>query len=88
MTDIEKQIDAISKIAKEVERLRVATWLMQRANLIMNADPAGALELSICANAIKDDKMGPTGMHADEPKLQYRKAKDKFEAMLDAKETE
>jgi hypothetical protein len=51
------------------ERERIANWLWDRANLIMTNDPAGALELSICSSAIRSNKLGPRGMHGDEPIL-------------------
>lgn len=61
--------ESITQHAARIERLRIANWLEQRAMLIMNSDREGALELSICARAIRTDKLGPRGMHAEEPKL-------------------
>lgn len=69
MTGLSK---ALKDLAQVSERLRIANWLEQRAMLIMNSDREGALELSICARAIRTDKLGPMGMHAEEPKLKER----------------
>ena len=56
------------------ERIRIASWMTERAHLIMNCDREGAMELAISAGAIRDDKLGPKGMHGDEPKLQEKKS--------------
>lgn len=56
------------------ERIRISSWMTERAHLIMQVDREGALELAISAGAIRDDKLGPHGMHADEPILQEKKS--------------
>ena len=61
--------ESITDFAKRRERERIADWLHARARLIMNNDREGALELSICSHAIRDNKLGPMGMHGDEPIL-------------------
>ena len=52
---------------RRAERERIANWMEARARLIMQYDRDGALELSVSASAIRADKLGPIGMHADEP---------------------
>lgn len=56
------------------ERIRIASWMTERAHLIMNCDRDGALELALSSNAIRDNAMGPGGMHGDEPKPQEKKS--------------
>ena len=56
------------------ERIRISSWMTERAHLIMQVDREGALELALSANAIRDDQMGPKGMHGDEPILQEKKS--------------
>lgn len=79
----QEQVARVIAGAKDLERLRIAMWLLERADLMsQNGDDCVAMELSICAETIKDDLLGPKGMHAGEPKLQFRKGKDKLEGLL------
>ena len=48
----------------------IADWLDDRSRMLMRHGDQTAIELSICATAIRDGKLGPHGMHADEPNLQ------------------
>lgn len=65
--------NALKELAQVSERLRIANWLEQRAQLIMPHDREGALELCICAKAIRQNELGPLGMHGREPILKTLK---------------
>lgn len=52
----------------------IAAWLDDRARLMMHTDAGISGDLAMCATAIRDGKLGPHGMHADEPCLQEQRA--------------
>lgn len=50
---------AKKELAQVSERIRIAEWLDQRARLIMQDDREAALELCMCAKAIRQNELGP-----------------------------
>jgi hypothetical protein len=63
MTNAEKIAEGLQQVndmARAAERLRVASWLLDRCELLMKAGLAEeAHELCLCATAIKDNKLEP-----------------------------
>lgn len=63
--ELRENIEKVIRTAKELERLRIARWLLDRAGMIeRNGAPEVGYELVTAARAIKGNAMGEKGMIA------------------------